>query len=339
MNRKHCLYLVVALFLFNLYYAGAQSFHFSQFQMAPHILNPALTGNYVGTMRVGLLYRNQWSSFMSGYSSPTFYLDGPVKLGYTKKDWLGAGGVVISDRAGAGSLSTGGFLFTGVYHKGFGRKVQHVISVGLQYGVMSRRVRNPQGLNFYDALEIGQGQQSKDLPNIQNDSRPNNKMVFGLTYTYKYDEVDRLQFGLSAANLFRRGNNVTLLSGGGGYVLQPHFIGFASMDRKITDEIIIRPFAQFQFTDRFFEMVAMGNVGYRINKQEDMIVHAGLGYRFGDSGIISAGMDYKTVRVGVAYDINLSTLGAANSFELGISYIIKIIKKPKVRPVIFCPRL
>jgi type IX secretion system PorP/SprF family membrane protein len=333
-----CIPFAFFLVLFG-YSLNAQSFHFSQFQMAPHILNPALAGNYVGTMRIGLLYRNQWSNFMSAYSSPTFYLDGPIGISFGKHDWLGAGGVVISDRAGAGGLSTGGFLFSGVYHKGFGNRGQNVISLGLQYGVMSRRVRNPQGLNFYDALEIGQGQQSVDLPNIQNDNQRNNKFVIGLTYTHKYDQEDRLQFGLSATNFLRRGNNVTLLSGGGGYFLRPHFIGFASLDKKITDEIIVRPFAQFQFTDRFFELVTIANFGYKLNRKEDITVNFGMGYRLGDSGIVTAGMDYKTLRVGLAYDVNLSSLGAANSFELGISYIIKIIKKPKVRPVIFCPRL
>lgn len=318
---------------------SAQSVHFTQFQMAPHLLNPALTGNFVGTMRIGLLYRNQWANFMNSYSTPTFYLDGPVGISFSKKDWLGAGGVVLTDRAGAGNLSTGGFLFSGVYHKGFGKKAQNVISLGLQYGLMTRRLRNPQGLIFYDALEAGPGQQSIDLPNIETDNVRNNRFVIGLTYTYKYDQVDRLQFGLSVTNFTRRSGSISFHQSGTGYFLRPHFIGFASFDRKITDKFILRPFAQFQFTDRFFELVTLGNVGYVINKEDNIVAFAGMGYRLGDAGLINVGMDYKTLRVGIAYDFGISGLGFANSFELGITYLIQIVKKPKVRPVIFCPRL
>jgi type IX secretion system PorP/SprF family membrane protein len=334
---KNFILILILISCFSAVQLKGQTFHFSQFQMAPHLLNPALTGNYVGTLRLGFLYRNQWSNFMSGYSTPTFFIDGPIGISFGKHDWLGGGGVVVTDRAGSGRLSTGGFLFSGVYHKGFGTKGQNVISLGLQYGVMSRRIRLPTGLQFYDALE--DGGQSRDLTNLQNDNQRNNKMVIGMTYTYKYDQEDRLQFGFSATNFTRRGNNITFMSGGGGYFQKPHFIGFASFDRKVTDVITIRPFVQFQLMDKFFELSTLAMVGYKINKEEDISVNAGLGYRLGESGIVSVGMDYKTLRVGLAYDLNLTSLSLANSFELGVTYIIRIIKKPKVRPVIFCPRL
>jgi len=336
--RLFILSLILSLFALH-GVTQAQTFHFSQYQMTPHLLNPALTGNFYGTMRLGVIYRNQWSGIMNGYSTPSFFLDAPVAISFGKHDWIGAGGVVVQDRAGSARLSTGGFLFSGAYHKGFGNAGKNVISLGLQYGVMSRRIRDVFGLRFYDAIEAGAGGTSLDLDKIANDNQRNNHFAVGLTYTYKYSQDEHLQFGLSASNLSRRGGNVSLLSGGGGYFLRPHFVGFGSFDKKVTERIIARPSAMFQLMDKNFEMVVQAVGGLIINPDENIVLNLGLGYRVGDSGMILGGMDYKTFRVGIAYDINLGKLGAANGFELGVTYIIRIIKRPKVRPVIFCPRL
>ena len=51
----------------------------------------------------------------------------------------------------------------------------------------------------------------------------------------------------------------------------------------------------------------------------------------------------KDIKVGFAFDMDISTavLGSNNvgGFELCASYMGKIYKKPKPKPVIFCPRL
>jgi hypothetical protein len=48
------------------------------------------------------------------------------------------------------------------------------------------------------------------------------------------------------------------------------------------------------------------------------------------------------LKVGVAYDVNMSGLNVATqgngAFEIGLSYIAKISKMPVVKPVLFCPR-
>ena len=41
---------------------NAQDHLFSQFFNAPIYLNPSLTGQFDGDLRVGMLYRNQWSA-------------------------------------------------------------------------------------------------------------------------------------------------------------------------------------------------------------------------------------------------------------------------------------
>ncbi|MBL0100857.1 MAG: hypothetical protein IPP49_13160 [Saprospiraceae bacterium] len=59
--------------------------------------------------------------------------------------------------------------------------------------------------------------------------------------------------------------------------------------------------------------------------------------------MIYIGAEFKDIRVGLAYDLTLSSATIADrsvgGFELAARYLGKIYKKPKPKPVIFCPRL
>jgi hypothetical protein len=56
--------------------AGAQDHIYSQFYNAPLYLNPALTGQFEGDIRMNMIYRNQWS----GLSGDLSYLSASVDL-------------------------------------------------------------------------------------------------------------------------------------------------------------------------------------------------------------------------------------------------------------------
>ena len=69
----------------------------------------------------------------------------------------------------------------------------------------------------------------------------------------------------------------------------------------------------------------------------------GAGYRLRDAAEVLVGAYYKDFRIAASYDVTLSELKDRNNtvggFELAVSYIGKIFKEPKVKPVIFCPSL
>jgi len=84
----------------------AQDIHYTQYELSPMTLNPALTGAYEGTFRVGGIYRDQWSSVLNNqYVTYTLYGDLPVIRGFGKNDWFGAGILLTNDRAGSASLN------------------------------------------------------------------------------------------------------------------------------------------------------------------------------------------------------------------------------------------
>ena len=69
----------------------------------------------------------------------------------------------------------------------------------------------------------------------------------------------------------------------------------------------------------------------------------GLGVRNLRDVIVYLGAEMKDIQVGFAYDLNIDSRAIGSSglggFELSAKYIGKIYKKPKVKPIIFCPRL
>jgi len=80
---------------------SGQDIHWSLYNMSPLTLNPALTGGFLGTARVGGIYRDQAfnTTGTPGFTTPSFYADAPI-VSIGKRDWLGIGGMFFSDEAG-----------------------------------------------------------------------------------------------------------------------------------------------------------------------------------------------------------------------------------------------
>ena len=83
---------------------------------------------------------------------------------------------------------------------------------------------------------------------------------------------------------------------------------------------------------------------YMFNEEKDIDLNFGLGYRRsgGDAVYPMLGARYKTLRIGLAYDVNVSDLSAQSNyrggFEIAANYIVKIYKPAKVKTKVLCPR-
>ena len=73
----------------------AQDLHFSQFMNSPLTTNPANTGFIPdGDYRLGINYRNQWSSIMAvPYKTMSAFGDAQLMQNQSNTGWLGVGGV------------------------------------------------------------------------------------------------------------------------------------------------------------------------------------------------------------------------------------------------------
>ena len=69
----------------------AQDVHFTQFNAAPLIVNPAFTGNFSGKMRASAIYRDQWRSVTVPFKTIAISVDAPIVNDLTTDDYLAAG--------------------------------------------------------------------------------------------------------------------------------------------------------------------------------------------------------------------------------------------------------
>src|SRR3954471_11905919 len=101
-------FLILVLVIFAAEGLNAQDLHFSQWFNSPLLTNPANTGFIPDAdYRLGANYRNQWSSVMSQpYKTMSIWGDAQVFRSRIQSGWLGLGGAILHDVAGASSLST-----------------------------------------------------------------------------------------------------------------------------------------------------------------------------------------------------------------------------------------
>src|SRR5436190_23935667 len=96
---------------------SGQDLHFSQFMNSPLATNPANTGFIPsGDYRIGINYRNQWSSIMT-VPYQTMSAFGDMQLMQKENGWLGVGGLILHDVAGSGNLTSTKIYGSIAYHQ------------------------------------------------------------------------------------------------------------------------------------------------------------------------------------------------------------------------------
>ncbi len=308
----------------------AQDIHFTQFQMAPMNFNASQTGMFSGTARIGGIYRDQWSIF----KTPSVYIDAPI-LNIMKKDWLGIGFTAIKDEAGAAKLNYTGAKLAVAYHHAFDKKRKTVMSIGAQYGLMGRSV-NREALRFEDEILNGTGGVGGSAD-------------YGKITDAKFKEIDA---GVSLRSLLSKKADMVIGVGlnhlnspkngqvDKGYKLPMRMIAHGQVNMDMGSKWIFSPAFLYQSIASVGEFELQGVGTYKFNP--DWNFRGGLGYRLGDAAQVILGATYKDLNVGFSYDIGMSGTNSAlknvGAFEIAANYILKIAKKPKVDPVIFCPR-
>ena len=321
---------------------SGQDIHFTQFNLAPLTVNPALTGAFSGSFRIGGLYRDQWSST---YSTPSFYIDSPILRGFREMDWVGVGVSFVQDRAraeyvptsGSGSSTVGlvkqsGALGSISYHLALDKERNTVIAVGIQGGTLNRSL--DQEFTFEDALLQGGATQER-LPDSESPTTFLD-VSGGVTVTGRTSGQSFYRLGISMLHINNPRNAV--LGATGAARLPRRFVGYATYNADLNEKFLLIPSVLYQSIGPASELSAQGMLGYKMSEQ-DLILKAGLGYRVGDALEVLLGIDYKDFRVGASFDLTLSDLASPNkAFELAVAYIGRIYKRPKIDPVIFCPR-
>ena len=294
MKFAKTLLFFLAVFFYQI--VGAQDIHWTMYDMSPLTLNPANTGAFEGTFRIGGIYRDQMNvSGITGYRTPSFYIDAPIIKGFGKNDWVGVGGVFYNDQSGVGQLTNQGFLGSASYHLGLGKKGTSVLTLGVQGGMISRTVEGGTTLwTFQRELSTDFGGQG-----IPQGSDPDRERL-----------GDKSYLDINAGLLFSSQlNKTTTMKLGLGFkhINQPEYGFFTNFKEKLpmriqahgtfdvglSEKWMLSP--SFLFSD--IETMNQGAVqvllGYHFNK--DLTLKFGPGYRVGRNMAVIVGLDYKTV--------------------------------------------
>ncbi|HMN33515.1 MAG TPA: PorP/SprF family type IX secretion system membrane protein [Chitinophagaceae bacterium] len=319
--------LACALSLGVAFTAQAQDMHFSQFNGAPLMLNPALTGNFSGLYRVTGIFRNQWSSVTTPYVTFGGSIDGPIKKDIAIDDYLSGGLSIYNDRSGDGNLANLSTLASLAYHKFLGEDSKMSLSVGLQGGYTQKSI-DLSRLYWQSEFQNG-GFQPGTSGELINPKVSYFTANAGLSFGHAISEKIAYQIGIAGHNLNQpkesflrnKNNEVGLgmrINGQLGAIIQG------------SDRLSIRPAFMYQTQTSATEMIAGTEFLYIVGEPDIQSVATGvfLGgwYRFGDATLITGGLEFKGFRLGFAYDYNMSNLKTASKgnggFEVALRYIM-----------------
>ncbi len=331
--------------------AFSQDIHFSQYYAAPVHLNPALTANVNGAFRFAANYRNQWfliptQNQRAPYQTFQGSFDAPILREKLGNDGFGFGLNVYHDRAGNGVLSTLSAMGSVAYHKAVDRYGRSRISVGLQAGIVQKRV-NISNLIFENQLDAATGFWNENLSNgesgFSNDAILYPDVAVGALWSSAPKTKFRYYLGFGANHLSRPRESFL---GDERNRLPVRYVVHGGM------EIFTSRKQDFSFAPTFLFMLQNNaqqyqvGLGFNYDYSDDLGYFGSISTRFStgnaDAAIIGVGMEFYNVRLGISYDINFSSLRTATraqgAVEVGLVYIFRKEKQGPIQYHSYCPR-
>lgn len=326
--------LIISLFIVNALHG--QDIHFSQYFVAPQLINPASFGIF-NKVEAGMQYKGQWNAFTNGYTSVAAFANKSFKSkkkSNDKKSYMSAGLNIIYDKAGDGQLThfkaelpvnvtkrvgTVGF-FTGGLNVGFGQ--------------LTLKNNNFTWGNQFNGYEYNSSINSNEMSSALTKSYID--CAAGIAYTTfkKEKNVTEMSspkntFGLSASHLNRPDYSIM---GAGNERLKMkfnfyeyHHIYFKNSNLSITPTIL----AQYQggayeiIAGNYFRMRFKSDArytGYNASKY----ISLGFFYRLKDACAMNLLVELKNYSFGVNYDFNISQLTPASKTRGGLEISLKV---------------
>lgn len=292
--------------------AGAQDLHFSQFMNSPLLTNPANTGFIPdGDYRLGVNYRNQWSSVMSmPYKTMSVYGDAQVLQNATD-GWMGVGGLILRDVAGSGNLTSTRVYGSVAYHQML--NLGSLLTLGFNAGWANKRI-NVANLKFPDQFDghfFDSHQPTTGIP-------PNSNISYldiqaGMNYAYFPNENTYLNIGFSSHHINRPRESFFEPQAGIDNRIPVRHTAFINGSFKVNDQWIINPNSYVSLQAKSYEFVLGLNAHYNLSGDGENILIGGLYYRSNDAIAPMIGLGYKDYVFTFTYDVTMSGLKNYNN--------------------------
>ncbi len=325
--------IIVCAFLLNLQ-LSAQDIHFTDYRNVSNFFNPAMTGDFLGQIKIQGTARTQYErNYETGMLGGQVNVFSPLNNSH----WVGIGANILFDQSGTLNLrTTGGELNVG-YHIPMGKKGLSTISLGGGFSAYNLSINTQ---NYRSELQI-LGQTDPDL-NILNGFNPL-LISFQAGVYFKSTINKKHLFKMGAATTHLNNPEFKALGSANNPSFGRRWNALILYDWQLSKYLNIEPAIFYSISEKQnntnLQIIAGWNP--HIEKQRKFL--GGITHRLQESVGIIIGYQTDSYRLSLSFDVltGLSSdlLRNPGAIELGGYYIFKNHKKPKVKPIIACPRL
>ena len=321
LKKKIILFVIFCILLIPGY---SQDLHFSQFFNAPLSTNPANTGFIPDAdYRLGLQYRNQWSSIMAmPYKTMSAFADAQFMRDKFENGWLGLGAFVQSDVVGSGSLRSTKVYGSLAYHQMLG--LSSLLSAGFNLGWANKRI-NPAELKFPDQWDgtFFDGHLPTSVV-LQTNSVSYFDMQAGLNYAYFPTEDVYINAGYSIHHV-NKPKETFFDDGTASATIPMRQIAFINAIVKAGPSLILKPNIYFTTQAKASELIGGFTGNYNLSEAGETQLIAGVYYRHKDAIIPVAGFELNNLQFTFSYDITMSSLKTFNNGRGALEF--SLVKK------------
>jgi len=317
-------------------FGRSQDIHFSQFNMNPVYLNPALTGNFEGDWRFTANQRSQWRAVSRPFNT--------IALSAENREGLLIPGLyyaanLFSDAAGDGNYRTIEMNLSASYQRFLDRDSIHSVTPGVQIGFNHKRIDFSQLTfdNQFNGFYYDPGLPTNET--LQTLSRTGLNLALGAIYTYKPEARKQVTAGIGWFNLPQAKQSFY----GDDLIKRDKRVAIhANAIYELNYEWDLLPGIFMQFQGKYKELVFGSNARYiyKDKKGEFIAPYAGLWFRNKDAVYLNVGAYYNDWIFGISYDINVSQLAPASNVRGGLEFSVQYILhtfKPKDIQHRICP--
>jgi len=311
-----------------------QDVHFTNYRTVSNFFNPAQTGDFSGYLKFQVASRTQYQrTYEHGVAGVEMNFTSPIH----KKHWIGAGLNLNYDKTGSLNLNTTGGGLNVAYHIPVDKKQNSIVSIG---GTINRFAITANADNYRSETTI-LGMPDADRNTINDLNVSVLSIHAGLHLKTKINKKNIFEVGLAVAHL----NN-------------PHFNILGSKDEaslgsrlnlhtafktEVNKMITLQPAIYLSFAEEQNNTNLQLISEWKIAKKNKWKGIVGLSHRVGESLDFITGYAAERLYISLSFDVLTSQtvdfIPNPGAIELGAYYIIYKAHTPKLKPVIFCPRL
>jgi type IX secretion system PorP/SprF family membrane protein len=311
----------------------AQDVHFSQLNNTPLLVNPAYAGLFDGYQRAIINYRSQWTSAGSPYKTMAASFDAEIGLKKDKSAYLGVGGMIFQDVAGAANWKQfkGDLIINGIVKIG---KFSHVaLAASGGFGQNSADFSSLTFGNQYNGKEFSSEFSSNENIVFRNFSYTD--ISTGAIYEFdktkvSFDHNDSYRFFVGFAG-YHLNSPIYTYGGAFGQKLLPKYVTSLSgqFDIKGTKMSVLSN-NYFMAQGKYRELNIGTMLRLRFNDQtkitgikHETALDVGLSFRGKDAIIPCVMFEFQGFMLGLSYDYNFSTYRAASRGNGGLEISLK----------------